>query len=456
MQQYSTIAAISTPLAAGGIGIIRLSGNEAITIASTLFTPVGERNLNNCKGFSAIYGKLSDKEGIIDDVIATKYISPKSYTGEDLVEFSCHGGIYILQRALRACFNAGAVPAEPGEFTKRAFLNGKLDLTRAESVIDLINANNKQAHLAALSAREGRVFKQIDTIKQSLINVSAHLAVWADYPEEDLPELQDDVLLSNLSVIKDDLNKILSDYDKGSLYKDGVTTVIAGKPNVGKSTLMNLLAGSQRSIVTEIAGTTRDVVEDTVSLGNIVLRIADTAGIRDTEDIIEAAGVGLAKKRLETSSLVLAVFDSSSKLGEDDMKLIDMVKDRAVVAIVNKSDLPRAIDLEVISRSIPHIVEISALDAVGIHKLEQAVQEVLKLDTLDLSASIVVNERQRNAVDLAMQAIQQAISALQASFTLDAVNVCVDEAVSKLCELTGENSSMAIVNEVFSKFCVGK
>lgn len=456
MSQGRTIAAISTPMAVGGIGIVRLSGEKAREIASAVFQPIGERNLYNIKGFSSIYGKLFDEEGMIDDAIVSLYLAPKSYTGEDVVELSCHGGLYIVQRVLRACLAKGAAAAEPGEFTKRAFINGKLDLTRAEAVIDVINATNAQALKAALSAREGKTFEQICKIKESLIGMAANLAAWADYPEEDLPEIENGELLKDLYTAKKELEKILEDYDKGSLYKNGVSTVIVGKPNVGKSTLMNLMAGREKSIVTPIAGTTRDVVEDTISLGNIVLNIADTAGLRETGDIVEQAGVELARKKMESSYLALAVFDGSAQLDEEDKQLLDRLEDRPCVAVINKSDLERKLDVEYIRQRLPHLVEISAAQSEGLEQLAKEVEGVLGLDTLDLSATVVVNERQRNMVELARQAVSDAVFALESAFTLDAVNVCIDDGVARLCELTGENASAAVVDEVFAKFCVGK
>ncbi len=456
MIQGTTIAAVSTPLAAGGIGIVRLSGDKAKEIASKVFAPVGERTVQNVPGFSAIYGKMYDSDGLIDDGIATVYNAPKSYTGEDVVELSCHGGIYIVQRVLRACLANGAAAAAPGEFTKRAFVNGKLDLTRAEAVVDIINSNNAQALKAALSAREGHTFAKIDGIKRQLIALAASLAAWADYPEEDLPELDDGSLLEGLQDAERTLAKLLADYDKGSLYRNGVSTVIVGKPNVGKSTLMNLLSGREKSIVTPIAGTTRDVVEDTVSLGNIVLNLADTAGLRETADVVEQAGVQLARRRMEDSYLVIAVFDSSSPLDEEDMELINSVKGRPCVAVINKSDLERKLDTAYLKEQLQFVAEVSAANKEGVEELSLLVEQALGLNDLDLSADVVVNERQRNQAALAKTAVEEAIFALNGMMTLDAVNVCIDDAIAHLCELTGENASAAVVEQVFSRFCVGK
>lgn len=456
MSQGRTIAAVSTPMAVGGIGIVRLSGERAREIASAIFQPVGERNLYNIKGFSSIYGKLFDEEGMIDEAVVSLYLAPKSYTGEDVVELSCHGGLYVVQRVLRACLSKGASAAQPGEFTKRAFLNGKLDLTRAEAVIDVISARNAQSLKAALSAREGKTFGEICRIKDMLVQMAASLAAWADYPEEDLPQVENGELLADLYNARMALQKLLADYDKGSLYKNGVSTVIVGKPNVGKSTLMNLLAGREKSIVTPIAGTTRDVVEDTISLGSVLLNIADTAGLRETGDVVEQAGVQLARQRLESSYLTLAVFDSSIPLDEQDKELIRELEGRLCIAVINKTDLERKLDVGYIRERLPHLVELSAAQSPDVEELARQVEEVLGLDTLDLSAAVVVNERQRNLVELARQAVEDAVFALESAFTLDAVNVCIDDGVARLCELTGENASAAVVEQIFSRFCVGK
>lgn len=451
-----TIAAVSTPVAPGGIGMIRMSGSDAFLIADRVFTSVSGKKISETEGYRGLFGRVHDADGEIDEAVVFVYHNPKSYTGENVVEICCHGGIYLVQRTLRACIRAGARPATSGEFTKRAFLNGKMNLTQAEAVADLIEAQGQQSAQAALNAKDGAVFEKIHKVIEKLLEVSSALAAWVDYPDEDIEEVSDENLKKSVEQVCGDLNRILNEYDNGKILKEGVSTVIVGRPNVGKSTLMNLLSGEEKSIVTQIPGTTRDVVEDTVRLGEIVLRIADTAGLRETDDPVEKVGVELARKKLISSHLILAVFDSSEELSEEEAELIERIKDRPVIAVINKTDLPRKIDVEQIRKKIPHIAELSAGTGEGIRLLEQQVREVLKLSNLDSSSGLIANERQKACVEQADKTMLQALHALQSGETLDAVNVCIDSAIDSLLELTGERASEAVIDKVFERFCVGK
>ena len=334
-----TIAAISTPVAAGGIGMVRMSGPQAFEIADQIFVSVSHKTVSETGGYHGLFGRLHDEQGEIDEAVVFVYRTPRSYTGEDVVEICCHGGIYLVQRTLRACISAGARPAQAGEFTRRAFLNGKMSLTQAEAVVDLIASQGQQSAQAALSAKDGAVFQKIHRVVDKMLGVSAALAAWIDYPDEDIDEVSGENLNQSVMDICDSLHTILKEYDTGKVLREGVSTVIVGRPNVGKSTLMNLLSGEQKSIVTQIPGTTRDIVEDTIRLGDVVLHLADTAGLRDTDDPVEKMGVELARKRLNSSYLVLAVFDSSEELSAEDLELIEKIKDRPVVAVINKTDL---------------------------------------------------------------------------------------------------------------------
>ena len=329
--ENSTIAAVATPNAPGGIGIVRISGSRAIETAAAVFTPIGGSPLTECKGYHARFGTVHDGEERLDEAVCLVFRAPRSYTGEDVVEISCHGGIYITKRVLRAVLNAGAVPAEAGEFTKRAFLNGKIDLAGSESVMALISASGKQAASAALNTLEGRLSGEIRSCADKLTAVCASLAAWVDYPDDDIEEIGGGEMLPAFKDVKAALEAIVRRYDCGRAVTDGVDAVIVGKPNVGKSTLMNMLSGFERSIVTDVAGTTRDVVEERIVLGDILLRVADTAGIHDTENKIENIGVDLAKRRLERAELVLAVFDGSSPLTEEDAEIIACCRDRKSV-----------------------------------------------------------------------------------------------------------------------------
>ena len=448
-----TIAAIATASAAAGIGVIRISGDEACAVADKVFKSVSGQTLAQMKGYTAAYGEVFDSEGKIDEAVALRFVAPKSYTGEEVVEFSCHGGDYLLRRTLRAVLAAGARMAQAGEFTRRAFLNGKLDLTAAESVMNLIGAKGSGAHKAALAARQGAVFTSVQQIKANLVSADADLAAWTDFPDEDVPYVEADSLKESLIKAKEGLNALISTAERGKMLTQGVTTAIVGKPNVGKSTVMNLLSGYDRSIVTDIAGTTRDVIEDTVSVAGYTLILADTAGIRTTDDVIEAVGVKLARQKLEQAQLVIAVFDSSRTFDEEDLALMGEVANRPHLAILNKTDLPQKADLS--ESPITNWIKISAkFDSVD--PIEEALESVLGTADLDAEAGIIANDRQLDCVTRAHTAVCDAISALERGFTFDAVGVCIDDAISALCELTGERASESVVDEVFSRFCVGK
>lgn len=455
-QNTKTIAAISTPQAPGGIGIVRISGPMARKVAQAVFTSRSGKKLEELRGYQALYGRVHDGDETIDEAIALNFIAPASFTGEDVVELSCHGGLYLMRRVLKAVFAAGAVPAGPGEFTRRAFLNGKIGLTEAESVMQLIGAQGEQAARAALAGHDGALERKIVKIRETLICTAAHLSAWADYPEEDIPEVGGDALAQTLVRADGELDDLLRTFDAGRALREGVNTVIAGRPNVGKSTLMNLLAGCERSIVTQYAGTTRDVVEDTVLLGGIPLRLADTAGIHLTEDPVERLGVQRAREKLEQAQLVLAVFDSSQELNGEDIELTEAVSSIPAVAVVNKSDLPPKIDMEYLQSRYRSVVTVSALSGTGLKELESAVSSLLQTANLDPSEGILFTERQRDAARKARDCVKESLRAVEQGMTLDAVTVSMEGAVSALLELTGERATEAVVDSVFSHFCVGK
>lgn len=401
-------------------------------------------------------GRIFDAQGDLDDVIAFLYRAPSSYTGEDIVELSCHGGLWVVQKILRLCLENGAMPAGPGEFTKRAFLNGKMVLSQAEAIADLIGAQGDAALRAALSARDGALSTAIEEVVEKLMEQSAHLAAWADYPEEEMEAVESTALATALKCASNRIMRLLDTWDRGRWIREGIDTAIVGRPNVGKSTLMNLLAGKQRSIVTEIPGTTRDVVEDSVRLGECVLRLADTAGLRETTDAVESIGVELARSRMRQAELVLAVFDSSDCLTEDDFELLELLRNRPAIAVVNKIDLPPRLDVEAVRAVLPRLVTISAQSGRGREELEQAVEELLRLDLFDPSAAMVATERQRQCLLRADDSIGEALGCLQSGMMLDAVGVLLDDALDALLSLTGRKATDAVVDEVFARFCVGK
>lgn len=451
-----TIAAISTAQGEGGIGVIRISGEKALEIADKVFKSVNNKKITEMKGYTASFGKICQNNEEIDEAVALVFKAPHSYTGEDVVELSCHGGIYITRQVLRTVLDAGAVPAQAGEFTKRAFLNGKIDLTEAEAVIDIISAKSKSAARAALFVKDGVLRKKIDMIKEDLLTLASHLSAWADYPEEDIADVTDDMIFDTCDKAKAVLQNLLDTYDSGQAVKQGIDTVIAGRPNVGKSTLMNLLSGYEKSIVTDIPGTTRDIVEDTVLVGDVILRLSDTAGLRDTDDTVEKIGVDRAKKRLEQCGLLLAVFDNSRELDNDDRDLLEMAKDVPSIAIINKTDLPQKVDISYIQSQISIIVYISASNGEGKDELVKAVEEIAGTAKLNPSEGILSNERQRIAVSNALKSVVEAKTALECGMTFDAVTVSLEDAISELLELTGEKTSDEVVDRVFHNFCVGK
>lgn len=452
-----TIAAISTGSAPGGIGIVRISGPDARKIADQVFRSRGGRKIAGLKGYTALLGGAYTSNGEkLDDVVALMFAAPKSYTGEDVVELSCHGGLYVTKRLLREILDAGASPAGPGEFTRRAFLHGKMDLTQAEAVMQLISAGGEQAARAAEAGSGGALSKRILSIRDKLSDLAAHLSAWADFPEEDVPVLKETELQEGLAQAEGSLSALLSTFDQGKIYREGVETVIAGRPNAGKSTLMNLLAGCQRSIVTQYAGTTRDVVEETVLLGGIPLRLADTAGLRNTDDPVETIGVKAAKERLRTAQLVLAVFDASQELDGEDLNWIKELDSARTVAVINKTDLETKLDGKIIENAFPHTAYLSAVSGQGLEDLETQVSGLLNTRTFQPLDGALFTERQRDDVRRALDAVREAEQALNMGLTMDAATVCVEGALSALYSLTGERVSDEIVDRVFEQFCVGK
>ena len=456
MSDLSAIAAISTPLGTGGVGIIRISGKNATEIADRIFVSVNGKKLSSSKGYRAYFGRIFDGETAVDEVVCLVFRAPHSYTGEDVVEINCHGGVVLLKKILRLVLQNGAQAAAPGEFTKRAFLNGKLDLSEAESVMTLISAQGEQGANAAFNQLEGSLSRKIEKINSSLLSLAAHIAAWVDYPDDEIEELGNNELYSTIYNAHLELCALLSNFDSGLAVTNGVEAAIVGKPNVGKSTLMNLLTGYDRSIVTEIEGTTRDVVEETVNLNGCILRISDTAGMRETGDIVEKLGVERSRKKLERAAIVFAVFDLSKPLSDEDKELIDECKDKNVIPIINKTDLEPRLDVDYIKNKLGSPLFISAKSGDGYNELCDRVAELMGTKNFDTTSAMLVNERQRICCQKASDALKDALEALNIGLTPDAIGVCIDDAIAALLELTGQKASEAIVDEVFKQFCVGK
>jgi len=464
MEQFDTVVAISTPRAQGGISVIRISGENALAAADCIFSPLSRKEKpSQMQGYTCAYGFFSDSDGNrIDDGILTVFRTPHSYTGEDVVELSCHGGIYVTDKLLRRIYECDVSPAGAGEFTKRAFLNGKMSLTQAEAVADIISAQGDAFCRTAVSIKDGSTYRETEKLSQRLITVLGAVAAWIDYPEEDIDEITPESMRAELSDISLELKKISATYDRGRILRQGIKAVIAGKPNAGKSTLMNLLCGCERSIVTDIAGTTRDVIEETVRLGDILLRLSDTAGIRTSSDVIEQAGIDLAYRHMEQAELIIAVFDGSVPLNEYDFELISRCKallgsGTRIIACINKCDKETICEKKIIYDSFQQVVEISAKNNSALDTIQTVLTNMYMTDSIDnITQTLIVNERQKLCIDMAAARIDEALTALDSGITLDAVNVVLDEAENALLELNGQKASEEVVNEVFSHFCVGK
>lgn len=451
----NTICAISTPAAAAGaISLIRMSGEDAVSIADGVFSAFSAKRVSDMKGHTCAYGRIIDEGKTVDDVLLTVFRAPKSYTGEDTVEISCHGGSYVTRRILGLLVKNGAVPAAPGEFTKRAVLNGKLTLTQAEAVMDIISSEGERALISANNMREGAVFKRITEVREKLVAMLGSLAAWVDYPDDDIPSVDEQSIRLTLCDCIDRLSALIKSFDDGIVFREGVLTAIVGLPNVGKSSVMNMLLGFDRSIVTDIEGTTRDVVEESARLGDIVLRLCDTAGLRETNDAVESIGVSLSKKTLSSARLVLAVFDISRELSDSDKVLLSSLSPKNTVIILNKSDLGQKLDTESFTGFLT--VVCSAKERTGTDELKSAVEKLLCTDGFSSQETVFASERQKSCASRACVSLKAALDALNNGETLDAVTAAADGALSPLLELTGEKASETVLNEVFSRFCVGK
>lgn len=453
--QTDTITAISTPLGEGGVSTVRISGDNAFEIAKKVFKSKNNKDLSKMQGYTAAFGKVYDGEELLDDAVALVFRAPKSYTGEDTVEISVHGGTHLIRRVLRSVINAGARLAEGGEFTKRAFLNGKMSLTEAESVMNLISAKSDRALNIATKNKEGALSKKIKNMTDKLLYLVSEISVYSDFPEDETLCISEEDFLVSLREIYANLETLVSDYDKGKLIIDGINTVIVGSPNAGKSTLMNLLSKTKRSIVTSIAGTTRDVVEQTAKVGDYTLLLADTAGIHETNDEVEQIGIEQAILRLETADLCLAVFDTSVPSTSDDKALIEKTKNKPTLLVLNKNDLNSAKEDYYETLGLP-FVKISALTGEGEKELVEQITNLLKLNELDPNAEMLSNERQYQTVQRAKTSVNEAILALESSVTLDAVGILIDDALAALLELDGKRITTEVADEVFRNFCVGK
>ncbi|MDR0903537.1 MAG: tRNA uridine-5-carboxymethylaminomethyl(34) synthesis GTPase MnmE [Ruminococcus sp.] len=460
MQTLDTIAAISTPIGYGGIAVIRISGDNALAAADTLFSGISRIDPpSSWAGYSCAYGKILYKDAVLDECILTVYKAPRSYTGEDVVEISCHGGVFSAGEILRAVYSLGVRPAHAGEFTERAFLNGKTTLTQAEAVMDIISAKGKAELRSALKVRDGAVYKRIKIVSEKLVGLLAALAVWADYPDDEDIDLLAGESFNNIQNVisnaEQNLSALTEGFAFGQLIKAGIPLVIAGKPNVGKSSIMNVLSGTSRSIVTDIPGTTRDIIENEIRIGDYTFRIFDTAGIHETKDVIEQTGTDLAKEKIAEAEIILAVFDSSMPLDEADEEIIRLTAGDRAIAVLNKSDIAGAADFSGILSKYKKTVSLSAKTGAGFEKLTEFLTELPEIKAV-AGAEIILNDRQNAAAAAALGFLREAKTAAAGEIPLDALTILINAALEKLLELTGESAEAAVTRSVFDNFCVGK
>ncbi len=459
-----TIAAIATAMTNSGIGIIRISGEESLAVADKIYRPKkGKKILSEMPSHTLHYGYIQDGDKIIDEVIVLIMRGPGSYTAEDTVEIDCHGGILVMKRILETVIKYGARPAEPGEFTKRAFLNGRIDLSQAESVIDLINAKNNFALDSSIYQLQGNIRNKIKKMREEIIHEVAFIESALDDPEHISIEGYENKLNRIIINISDQIEKLLKTSEDGKLLKEGIDTVIVGKPNAGKSSLMNVLVGRERSIVTDIEGTTRDALEEQINLNGITLNVVDTAGIRDTKDVVEKLGVDKTKKYLSKADLIIYVVDSSKKLDQNDENILEQLVNRRAVILLNKSDLePFMTEKDMINKlsekklSFP-VVSISAKENIGIDKLQKIIQEMFFSGEITFNDEVfITNVRQKAALNSALDSLHLVQSSIENRMPEDFYSIDLMSAYEELGNITGETVGEDLVNEIFSKFCMGK
>ena len=453
-----TIAAIATAMSSSGIGIVRISGDEAFDIIKKIYVGKKNKDLTQVKSHTIHYGYIMDDEETIDEVLVMIMKGPHSFTGEDTVEIDCHGGVYVVKRILETVIKYGARPAEPGEFTKRAFLNGRLDLSQAEAVIDVINSKNEYALKSSVSQLKGNVQRKIKEIREEIIYHTAFIETALDDPEHISVDGYGEKLKITVDKLLEELNVLLKSSDNGRIIKEGIKTVIVGKPNAGKSSLLNVLVGEDRAIVTDIAGTTRDVLEEAIQLNGISLNIMDTAGIRDTEDVVEKIGVDKAKLYANEADLVIYVVDASRELDENDFNIIHMIQDKKAVVLLNKSDLDTVVTENMIKSYIEKpILSISAKEESGIKELEDTLKDMFFHGEILFNDEVyITNIRHKTALQDAYDSLVKVNVSIENNMPEDFYSIDLLDAYESLGSITGETIGEDLVNEIFSKFCMGK
>ncbi len=455
----TTIAAISTAMSASGIGIVRISGEDAMNVIARIYrSKNGRKNIKEVKTHTIHYGYIYDGDEAVDEVLVMVMRGPKTYTGEDTVEIDCHGGVYAMKRVLETVLKNGAQVAEPGEFTKRAFLNGRLDLSQAEAVMDVIQAKSEVALKSSVEQLKGSVLRAVKEIRGKLLHHIAYIETALDDPEHFDLEGYPQELLKVAEEQKENVRKLLRSADDGKMIQEGIRTVILGKPNAGKSSLLNFLVGEDRAIVTEIAGTTRDTLEEYISLHGISLRIIDTAGIRETEDVVEKIGVEKARQMAEKADLILYVVDSSQPLDENDQEIMELLRGRKSIVIYNKTDLASAVDMGSLKEKTgSQVIPVSVVEETGIEELEKAIKEMFFQGEISFNDEVyITNARHKAALEEAEKSLEMVTDSIEAGMPEDFFSIDLMGAYEALGRILGESLGEDLVNEIFSKFCVGK
>ena len=454
----STIAAISTAPGNAGIGIIRLSGDNCFKILQKIFKP---KNKGEIKGYTIKYGNIvkSENDEIIDEVLVSYFVAPKSYTKENMCEINSHGGIVVENQILEECLKNGAVLAEPGEFTKRAFMNGRIDLSQAEAVIDIINSKTEKEMMVAQRHLEGSLSKKIKDIQGEILNLMADIEASIDYPEYDIEETTNKKINDTLNSVEEKLLKLKNSFENGKILKEGIKTAIIGKPNVGKSSLLNLILGENRAIVSDIEGTTRDTIEEYINIKGIPLKIVDTAGIRKTNDEVEKIGVERSINNISNAELIIALFDDSRTFDDQDQKILDLIEGKKTIILINKIDLGKNLikENEKLKKFKNNIIEFSTINETGLDKLYNKIEELFKLNELDCeNTEIITNNRHKQQILYALEDVAKGRESLETHMPVDITAICLKDILERLAEITGENVSEDIINEIFKKFCLGK
>lgn len=454
----STIVAISTAPGNAGIGIIRLSGDDCFKILQKIFKP---KNKGEIKGYTIKYGNIvkSENDEIIDEVLVSYFVAPKSYTKENMCEINSHGGIVVENQILEECLKNGAVLAEPGEFTKRAFMNGRIDLSQAEAVIDIINSKTEKEMMVAQRHLEGSLSKKIKDIQGEILNLMADIEASIDYPEYDIEETTNKKINDTLNSVEEKLLKLKNSFENGKILKEGIKTAIIGKPNVGKSSLLNLILGENRAIVSDIEGTTRDTIEEYINIKGIPLKIVDTAGIRKTNDEVEKIGVERSINNISDAELIIALFDDSRAFDDQDQKILDLIEGKKTIILINKIDLGKNLikENEKLKKFKNNIIEFSTINETGLDKLYNKIEELFKLNELDCeNTEIITNNRHKQQILYALEDVAKGRESLETHMPVDITAICLKDILERLAEITGENVSEDIINEIFKKFCLGK